>query len=111
MTRITDDLAQSTDYVYDERGRLSLTTYADSGTVALCYAFGSSPIRSIDQRGIDTVYLYDSLHRLTKKQDDVSSPAIVETHEYDGVSRITLAILTKSGRIPGTDSGDAIRIY
>jgi YD repeat-containing protein len=29
MTRITDDLAQSTDYLYDKQGRLIRTAYED----------------------------------------------------------------------------------
>jgi len=97
MTRITDDLGQSTDYAYDERGRLSLTTYADSGTVAVCYAFGTSPMRSIDQRAITKRFDYDGLGRLITKGDAWTSATIVERYEYDKLGRRTLAILTNGG--------------
>ena len=41
----------------------------DAGTVAVCYAFGASPMRSIDQRAITKRFDYDGLGRLITKQD------------------------------------------
>ena len=101
MTGIADDRRQSMDYAYNALSRLTRTSYADhdgsADTVDQYYDKTGSVTQRIDQRNISTIYMYDSLHRLTKKQDDPSSATIVETYEHDGLSRMTLAMLTKSG--------------
>jgi len=101
MTRITDDLGQNTDYVYDARGRLTKTIYSDHDAagdeVVTLYAFGSQPMKRIDQRGIETKFIYDGMGRLITKQDAWSTPTIVETFAYDKAGRKTMAVLANGG--------------
>ena len=100
MTRITDALNQSTDYAYDAKGRLTRTAYEDhdgaADTVDLWYV-GSLQRKRQDQRGIVTRYDYDGLGRLTSKQDDWTSPVIVETYAHDAMGRATRSVLSRSG--------------
>jgi YD repeat-containing protein len=97
MTQITDNLSDSTAYAYDKVSRLTLTSYADGGSDVVKQAYDKAGVltKRIDQRGIATLYMYDSLHRLTKKQDDPSSPTIVETYALDALGRTTLAQLAR----------------
>jgi YD repeat-containing protein len=99
MTQITDNLSDSTAYAYDKVSRLTLTSYADGGSDVVKQAYDKAGVltKRIDQRGTATLYMYDSLHRLTKKQDDPSSPTIVETYALDALGRTTLAQLARSG--------------
>jgi YD repeat-containing protein len=78
---------------------LTSTIYADGGSDVMNKAYDSvgDVTQRIDQRGITTLYMYDSLHRLTKKQDNPTSPTIVESYAYDGLSRLTQAQLARSG--------------
>ena len=101
MTRITDDLGQSTDYVYDARGRMTKTIYSDhdgaGDEVVTLYAFGNSPVKRIDQRGIETRYAYNSHAQLITKQDAWTNPTITEAYSYDGYGRRVAALLVNAG--------------
>jgi RHS repeat-associated protein len=68
LTHTEDHLGNSTDIVYDTRGRKKLTIDADAGTWQHFYDGFGDVVEEIDAKSNDVHMLYDSLGRMTVKR-------------------------------------------
>lgn len=91
LTFVDQGQEQQRRFVYDAQGRLTSATQPEWGTTAppgtttYQYDLGSNLTRRLDPRGasFDTVYAYDSLNRVTSRDDQNTSGVIDATYYYD----------------------------
>ena len=100
--------AEHTDYAYDPASDPTRTTYPDGGAVSRYYDVSGQLTARLDQRGITTRYDYDTMARITRQQDDWSSPDVVETYFYSGIGELTLAL---KGASANPDASAATGMY
>ncbi|ACK68468.1 YD repeat protein (plasmid) [Rippkaea orientalis PCC 8801] len=89
----TDGLGRTTNYVYDELGRLTKTLFADGTFTTSTYDKLGRRITTTDQEGKVTNYEYDSLGRLTDvvqylNQNSLNPTEIRTEYGYDELGRL-----------------------
>ncbi len=86
-----DGSDQTTSYDYDLASRVTKVTYPDSGAIEYAYSPSGMVTQRIDQRNITTRYTYDKAGKLLTKQNDPTSPTIVESFAYNKRGLMRLA--------------------
>jgi len=93
--------AQTTTYDYDIAGRQTLATYPDSvggaDSLTMAYDKTGAMTQSLDQRGVNTVYLYDVRGLLTARTAQDATMSVADSFAYDGAGRMTVAGRVEDG--------------
>ncbi len=110
----TDDNGNTTGWVHDARDRATYVLGADGTASRTIYGRDSLPVQSIDRNGTVIERTFDAIGRL--RRQDVSrlalglegtgqqvAPTGVQAWEYDGLSRLRLAIDQNDPGDPGDD--------
>jgi RHS repeat-associated protein len=90
---------QQRNFVYDGLGRLTSATTPEAGTVSYTYTDFSAIATRTDARGVQAVYAYDALHRLTSISYTVptgvrATPAVNSYYDEGGAAANALGQLT-----------------
>jgi RHS repeat-associated protein len=97
QTQITDSNSNTTTYLYDSLNRQTRMTFPDGSTRIPTYNPASDQTYYTDENGTVFSYAYDRLSRRTSVSVDsigsgsgvLSQVGVVQTFEYDGLSRVT----------------------
>ena len=106
--QITDGVGNVTLKAYDEWQNLTQLTYPDGSVVTWQYDHNiNKPVNKTDERGIVTLYVYDSVGNLTNKTEAAGTASErVTQYVYDSAGNLLTATLKGSGGTP-----DAVTAY
>ena len=95
LSAVTDDNGNTTQYSYDARDRQIQKLNADGTTLTQVYDRDNNLIMITDPNGSVITQTFDGLNRLVQRGINRAAGVIgttQETHEYDGLSRITQTV-------------------
>lgn len=92
----TDDLGQTTAYIYDSMDRMIAKRFADQTQHQVTFDAYGNVVARTDANGSSVAYTYDQLNRLTDKQitpgQGVFAGTTSEQYTYDGLSRMVRGV-------------------